>query len=72
METTKENKNVKMPSYAVKLGRGMFAGIPQSAWYCKYCMCKPSTWSNHSGDYRPTGTSSCSKSPTGYHVWEHD
>lgn len=65
-------KNVKMPSYSVKLGKGMFAGLTDRDWYCKYCMCHPSCGAWNGNNYRPTGMGSCSKSPTGNHVWIHD
>lgn len=68
----KQMKNIKKPAYAVKLGKGIFAGLKQSDWYCKYCMRKPDTGVSTNGDWRPTGASACSKSPTGNHVWEHN
>ena len=67
----KSMKNIKEPSYAVNLGKGVFAGVNQSDWYCKFCMCKPSSGIISNGDYRPSGAGICSKSPTGFHVWEH-
>ena len=64
-------KNIKKPAYAVELGKGVFAALKQSDWYCKYCMQKPSSGVYTNGDYRPTGGGFCSKSPTKNHVWEH-
>lgn len=70
----KSMKNIKKPVYAKMLGKGVFAAVPASAWYCKYCMKSGSSVSGiiSGSDFRPTDTGPCSKSPTGHHVWEHD
>ncbi|HBB15109.1 MAG TPA: hypothetical protein DCZ76_12680 [Treponema sp.] len=63
----KSMKNIK-PAYAVKLGKGVFSGLRWDEWYCKYCMSKPTSGCGA----KPGTPGRCEKSPTGYHVWEHD
>lgn len=70
MESVKMT-NIKRPDYSIILGKGNFAALKQSDWYCKYCMQRPTTGSSTNGDYRPYGGGYCSKSPTKEHVWEH-
>lgn len=58
-------KNIK-PTYAVELGKGVFAGMGFNDWMCKYCNRHPTSMAGE----RPTDHGTCKYSPTGYHVWE--
>lgn len=64
METTKENKNVKMPSYAVKLAKGMFAG---ANWQCIKCGYRASGYSSMPS---PTCGGRCPDTSSGNHIWQ--
>lgn len=70
METTKEN--VKLPSYAIKLGKGMFAGGVYGWFVCRNCGARVQFMS---GDGTlpppPDYHGKCPDSPrSGNHVWQ--
>lgn len=48
---SKEIKNIKKPSYAVSLCKGLFAG---DVWQCRKCGGRPSQFSQSDGIRTPT------------------
>lgn len=65
----KKMKNIKTPSYAIKLGKGSFSGASESDWYCKYCGSKPGSFVISGSSARPTDKRKCDMSPTGWCQW---
>lgn len=64
MKMTSEMKNVKVPSYTVKLGKGLFAGAD---WQC--VKCGTIVYSRSS---TPTGLAGgrCPETASGNHIWQ--
>ena len=61
MEMTTEMKNVKVPTYAVKLGKGLFAGV---TWQCEKCGKIQNCYTNPG-----LGGGRCPETASGNHIW---
>lgn len=63
MKMTSEMKNVKVPSYTVKLGKGLFAG---AEWQCVKCGIRISRALTPGG----MAGGRCPETASGNHIWQ--